>query len=178
MVYYAGSQLWELQALASSHGDADVRKAASAVAAIPIDSELLSPMWTACPLSFFDPETSQHTWGSAAVTAFTRHQKCTCLPCPTHAAQKNAVTCSSHMSPSAQVKASRATLLSRGPLLRRHVWAPCAHVCSGRWAARRGRSQHECLGRDARQHACIRTRTRRHDQQSAGSLLMSHVWQQ
>ena len=35
----AGSQLWELHELASSHADEAVRRAAKAVAAIPTDSE-------------------------------------------------------------------------------------------------------------------------------------------
>ena len=40
LLFIAGSQLWELHALANSHRDESVRRAAKAVAAIPTDSEL------------------------------------------------------------------------------------------------------------------------------------------
>ena len=41
--FYAGRQLWELHALASSHREEKVRRAAKAVAAIPTDSMPQSP---------------------------------------------------------------------------------------------------------------------------------------
>ena len=46
----AGSQLWELHDLASSHADEAVRRAAKAVAAIPTDSE---PVLVDPPITFY-----------------------------------------------------------------------------------------------------------------------------